>query len=126
MSRKAVDDDEDELTDMEGLRHKALRHLNRRQRRVYEDSASSDDVLHTIRYKPRGPLSVAARRARLTSFNARINKQKRARAARRQSLGTVKLKWPLCISLHRCSVAAVAIATAWACGEQTSLSSSDS
>ncbi|RUS86416.1 hypothetical protein EGW08_005794, partial [Elysia chlorotica] len=79
------DDDDDELTDMEGLRHKALRHVNRRQLKVYEDSASSDDVLHTIRYKPRGPLSVAARRARLTSFNARINKQKRTRASRRQN-----------------------------------------
>ena len=48
-TRKVNDDDEDELTDMEGLRHKALRHVNRRQRRVYEDSASSDDILHTIR-----------------------------------------------------------------------------
>ncbi|GFN91804.1 hypothetical protein PoB_001831000 [Plakobranchus ocellatus] len=78
------DDDEDELTDMEGLRHRALRHVNRSQRRAYEDSASSDDVLHTIRYRHRNPLSVAARRARLTSFNARLKKQRRGRTFMRK------------------------------------------
>ncbi|XP_035829085.1 echinoderm microtubule-associated protein-like CG42247 [Aplysia californica] len=69
-----------------GTRHQALRHVNRRG---FDDSTSyqsSDDVLNTLRFQPRGPVSKAARRARLTSVNARLNKQRRLKAARRYNL----------------------------------------
>ncbi|XP_059160447.1 echinoderm microtubule-associated protein-like CG42247, partial [Physella acuta] len=80
------DEDEDDVNEMTGPRHHALRHVRQRQ---FDDSTSynsSDDVLNTMRYHPRGPVSQAARRARLTSVNARLNKQKRIRQSRRQNI----------------------------------------
>ncbi|CAL1540738.1 unnamed protein product [Lymnaea stagnalis] len=84
--RLAEDEDDDSVSDMAGARHAALKHVKQRQ---FDDSTSynsSDDVINTLKYHPRGPVTQTARRARLTSVNARLNKQKRIRAARRQNI----------------------------------------
>ncbi|KAH9514049.1 hypothetical protein Btru_030074 [Bulinus truncatus] len=75
-------DDDDSVSHVSQPGHRTLKYVKQ-----FDDTTSynsSDDVLNSMRYQSRGPISQTARRARLSSVNARLNKQKRLRAARRQ------------------------------------------